>query len=71
MFPGTFVCLTDHVDLFNSPMSKGANRYQAELDTSLNLAKSNLNSNNEMLEEALKRDFQSAIDVRCHHAKSG
>jgi septal ring factor EnvC (AmiA/AmiB activator) len=47
-------------------MLKEAYKNQAELETSLNLAKSNLQlvqSNNEMLEEALKRDVRSAKDV--------
>ena len=47
-------------------MLKEAYRNQAELETSLNLAKSNLQlvqSNNEMLEEALRRDSGSAKDV--------
>ena len=52
-------------------MLKEAYRNQAELETSLNLAKSNLQlvqSNNEMLEEALRRDSGSAKDVGWHRS---
>ncbi|KAH7911022.1 hypothetical protein BJ138DRAFT_37374 [Hygrophoropsis aurantiaca] len=49
-----------------STMLKTAYKSQTELETSLNLAKSNLQlviSNNEMLEEALKREGSGAKDV--------